>query len=77
MADIDDASSRVWARFYEYEGTIPAMDSFRRYVTHYGLPLALYTDQHTTYKSPAAPTVEEQLAGRRPQSQFERALAWG
>ena len=75
MAYIDDASSRVCARFYEYEGTIPAMDSFRRYVTHYGLPLALYTDQHTTYKSPAAPTVEEQLAGRRPQSQFERALA--
>jgi transposase len=75
MAYIDDASSRVFARFYAYEGTIPAMDSFRRYVTHYGLPLALYTDQHTTYKSPAAPTVEEQLAGRRPHSQFERSLA--
>jgi hypothetical protein len=65
----------VFARFYAYEGTIPAMDSFRRYVTHYGLPLALYTDNHTTYKSPAAPTVEEQLAGRRPHSQFERSLA--
>ena len=32
MAYIDDASSRVYARFYEYEGTIPAMDSFTRYV---------------------------------------------
>ena len=32
MAYIDDASSRVYARFYEYEGTIPAMDSFMRYV---------------------------------------------
>ena len=30
MAYIDDASSRVFARFYEYEGTIPAMDSFHR-----------------------------------------------
>ncbi len=75
MAYIDDASSRVYARFYEYEGTLPAMDSFRRYVLLYGLPLALYTDQHTTYQSPAAPTVEEQLAGRTPQSQFERSLA--
>jgi transposase len=75
MAYIDDASSQVFARFYAYEGTIPALDSFLRYVTHYGLPLALYTDQHTTYKSPAAPTVEEQLAGRRPHSQFERGLA--
>jgi hypothetical protein len=75
MAYIDDASSQVFARFYAYEGTIPALDSFQRYVTHYGLPLALYTDQHTTYKSPAVPTVEEQLADRQPHSQFERALA--
>jgi hypothetical protein len=75
MAYIDDASSQVFARFYAYEGTIPALDSFRRYVMHAGLPLALYTDQHTTYKSPAGPTVEEQLADRRPHSQFERSLA--
>jgi transposase len=39
MAYIDDASSRVAARFYEYEGTVPAMDSFGRYVRCYGLPL--------------------------------------
>ena len=30
MAYIDDANSRVFVRFYEYEGTIPAMDSFQR-----------------------------------------------
>lgn len=75
MAYIDDASSQVSARFYAYEGTIPALDSFRRYVMHYGLPLALYTDQHTTYKSSAQPTVDEQLADRPPHSQFERSLA--
>jgi hypothetical protein len=74
MAYIDDASSRVLARFYEYEGTIPAMDSFQRYVRRYGLPLAVYTDKHTTYKSPGEPTVEEQLAGQQPHSQFERSL---
>ncbi|NOU11489.1 MAG: transposase, partial [Nitrospira sp.] len=44
LAYIDDASSRVFARFYTHEGTIPAMDSFQRYVRRYGLPLALYTD---------------------------------
>ena len=32
MVYIDDASSRVFARFYDYEGTIPAMDSFHRYM---------------------------------------------
>lgn len=75
MAYIDDASSRVFARFYTYEGTIPAMDSFRRYIQQYGIPLALYADQHTTYRSPAEPTVAEQLAGVKPMSQFGRALA--
>lgn len=74
MAYIDDASSRVYVRFYAYEGTIPAMDSFQRYVQHYGIPLAIYADKHTTYQSPAPPTVDEQLAGITPTSQFGRAL---
>ncbi|MDF0677260.1 MAG: hypothetical protein P0120_23435 [Nitrospira sp.] len=74
MAYIDDASSRVFARFYEYEGTIPAMDSFQRDIRHYGIPLAISADKPTTYQSPAAPTVAEQLAGEEPQSQFGRAL---
>ena len=75
MAYIDDASSRVYAWFYDYEGTIPAMDSFQRYVMRYGIPLAVYADRHTTYQSPATPTVEEQLAGAEPMSQFGRALS--
>ena len=74
MAYIDDASSRVWARFYEYEGTLPAMDSFQRYIRQYGVPLAVYADKHTTYQSPAPPTVDDQLAGVTPTSQFGRAL---
>ena len=74
MAYIDDANSRVFARFYAYEGTIPAMDSFQRYVTRYGIPLAIYADKHTTYQSPVPPTVDEQLAGVTPTSQFGRAL---
>src|SRR5437899_2962410 len=51
-----------------------AMDSFGRYVKRYGIPLAVYADKHTTYQSPAQPTVEEQLAGGEPTSQFGRAL---
>jgi transposase len=75
MAYIDDASSRVCARFYEYEGTLPAMDSFERYVRRYGVPHSIYTDKHTTYRALGEPTVAQQLAGEKPQSQFERALA--
>jgi hypothetical protein len=74
MAYIDDASSRVFARFYEYEGTWAALDSFQRYVKQYGIPLAVYADKHTTYRSPAEPSIEEQLAGVAPMSQFGRAL---
>lgn len=74
MAYIDDASSRVFARFYEYEGTWPALDSFQRYVKQYGLPVAVYADKHTTYRSPAEPSIEEQLAGVAPTRQFGRAL---
>jgi hypothetical protein len=74
MAYIDDASSRVCARFYAYEGTLPAMDSFQRYIRQYGIPLAVYADKHTTYQSPASPTVDDQLAGVKPTSQFGRAL---
>lgn len=74
MSYIDDATSRVMARFYEYEGTVPAMESFRCYAKRFGLPVSAYLDNHTTYKSPAKATVEETLSGRRPKSEFERAL---
>ena len=76
MGYIDDATNRVFARFYDYEGTLPALDSFSRYAKRYGLPQSVYVDRHTTYRSPGTRTLADELAGRaRPQSQFERALA--
>ncbi|NKE73449.1 ISNCY family transposase [Candidatus Manganitrophus noduliformans] len=75
MAYIDDATSRVYARFYEYEGTYPAMDSFRRYIRQYGVPLGIYLDKHSSYKSTAKQTEEEQLLDSKPMSQFQRSLA--
>lgn len=75
MGYIDDATNRVFGRFYDYEGTLPAMDSFKRYVRQYGLPQSVYLDRHTTYKSTKKLTVEEQLEGRsEPRSQFERSM---
>jgi len=74
MAYIDDATSRVYGRFYEYEGTIPAMDSFRRYIRKHGIPMSLYMDKHTTYKSPGEPSIEDELNGTEPLSEFGRAL---
>ncbi len=74
MGYIDDATGKVFGRFYEYEGTIPAMDSFKRYTKRHGLPLSVYLDKHTTYKSTAKASIEEQLNGTEALSEFERAL---
>lgn len=71
MGYIDDATGKVFARFYDYEGTIPAMDSFKRYSKKYGIPSCVYLDKHTTYKSPGKKTLiyNEELL-----SQFQRAM---
>jgi transposase InsO family protein len=74
MGYIDDAAGTVFGRFYPYEGTMPAMDSFRRYSKRYGLPMSIYLDKHTTYKSPGKPSFEDELNGTKPLSEFERAL---
>jgi hypothetical protein len=74
MCYIDDATGRAFGRFYEYEGTMPAMESFKRYIQRYGLPMKVYLDKHTTYKSPAKPSIEDQLKDRPALSEFERAL---
>ena len=74
MGYIDDATGKVFGRFYEYEGTIPAMDSFKRYIQKHGLPMSVYLDRHTTYKSTAKASIEDVLNEEIPLSEFERAL---
>jgi hypothetical protein len=74
MGYIDDATGKVFARFYDYEGSLPAMDSFKCYSKKYGLPMKVYLDKHTTYKSTARPTIQDELNQVEPLSQFERAL---
>ncbi len=72
MGYIDDATGRAYARFYDYEGTIPAMDSFKRYIMEYGLPMSVYLDKHTTYKSWVR---KDDFQEKEPISQFGRALS--
>jgi len=75
MGYIDDATNTVYGRFYDYEGTMPAMDSMKRYIKQHGIPKSVYLDKHTTYKSWAEPTIEEQLNDQKPMSHFEKSLA--
>jgi transposase len=75
MAYVDDATGEVFARFYEYEGTLPAMDSFKRYIRRYGVPQSVYLDRHSTYKATVHyQTIEDQLEDQQLMSQFERSL---
>jgi transposase len=75
MGYIDDATGTVYARFYEYEGTLPAMDGFKRYSRLYGLPQSVYLDRHSTYKATAKQTIEDELNDVQPMSHFEKSLA--
>jgi transposase InsO family protein len=74
MNYIDDATNTVFARFYDYEATLLAMDSFKRYVKIYGLPVSVYLDRHTTYKSSKKPAEWDEVEGTEFLNQFERAL---
>lgn len=76
MALIDDATNTVAACFYDHEGTLPALDSFRGWVQRYGIPVSVYLDKHTTYRSPREASLQEQLQGlAASQSQFQRAMS--
>jgi len=72
---IDDATAQVPAAFFaEHETTWAYLQLFWRIFRHKGLPQAVYADRHSIFQTDRAPTLEEQLAGRRPQTQVGRAL---
>lgn len=74
MVMIDDATGRITARFFEEETLSAAFTMLLDYAPRSGLPHALYVDRAGIYRSDREPTEEEILAGKRPQTQFVRAL---
>lgn len=77
-AIIDDATGTVVGAFFMrnecMEGHSEAM---RRGIFRYGIPLALYSDKHTIFRSPKEKlTQDEELSGQAiPLSNFAKALA--
>ena len=51
MAMIDDATSRVIARFFPSESTASVMKTMRLWLEAYGRPRAVYTDRHSIWIS--------------------------
>jgi transposase len=75
-AAIDDATSQiVYASFRPSEDQAGYLLMLRSIATTYGLPHLVYHDRHTILRSPKEPSLEDELAGRRPASQFQRVVA--
>jgi len=74
MVMVDDATGRVFARFYENESWHSAADVFTQYVVCHGLPRGLYVDQAAIYRVDREPTSEEILADKQPETQYGRAM---
>lgn len=71
---VDDATGRVYARFFASDTAEANRTLLRDYVRRFGRPVALYADRASHFRVNRAPTVDEQLADRRPETQIGRAL---
>jgi len=75
IAAIDDATNEVpYALFREAEDAAGYFELMQAISQSHGLPQAVYADRHTIFQSPAKATVEQQLAGEPPRSQFGRLM---
>jgi hypothetical protein len=70
---VDDATSRCDGRFEPQETIWGAVRSLRRWITQYGIPVALYTDWKNVYVR--KPTDAELGSGDAPLTQFGRMCA--
>jgi hypothetical protein len=74
IALIDDATSRIWARFTEHDTTEENLRTLGGWLRRYGRPLAHYTDKNSIFRTAGPATLPEQLRGEKARSQFGRAL---
>ena len=75
LVAIDDASSEVPnGVFREQEDDAGYLELVWGLSRSHGLPQAVYTDRHTIFQSPKRATLEQELAGERPRSQFGRVM---
>jgi transposase len=76
IAYIDDATGQVLgASFRAEEDAAGYFLGLQAICRARGIPAAVYVDQHTIFQSPAKPTLEQQLSGEAPKSQFGRLAA--
>lgn len=72
---IDDATNEVVAAvFREEEDAMGYFLGLKDICMKKGIPAAIYADRHTIFQSPKKATIEEELAGEQPKSQYGRLL---
>jgi len=72
---IDDANNEIpGACFREEEDAAGYFLVLQQVCLTQGLPQALYADQHTIFQSPSQPTLEQELTGELPRTQFGRLV---
>ena len=74
MVMVDDATNRMYCRFFEEETTRASYGVLEGWIKQHGLPCSLYVDRDSIYRCEGEPSVAEQLAGKQPQTQFGRAM---
>ena len=75
IAMIDDATSRMWARFVAHDTTEENLRTLEGWLRRHGRPLALYTDKDSIFQPAGPPSPDEQLRGQPARTQFGRALS--
>ena len=74
MVMVDDATNRMYCRFFEEETTRASYDVLEGWIKKHGLPGSLYVDRDSLYRCEGVASIAEQLAGKEPQTQFGRAM---
>lgn len=73
---VDDATGKiVYGVFRPTEDLVGYLMMLRNIAKSQGLPDSLYHDRHTILRSPKPATIEDELAGFEPMSQFQRVLS--
>jgi hypothetical protein len=73
MHMVDDATTKALGCFSEEETMWAAAGVLRRWIEHYGVPRALYTDWKNVYVRP--PNAAERMRGEAAVTQFGRMCA--
>ncbi len=74
ISTVDDATSRIFARFAPAESSEAVMALMYEYLVRYGRPLAIYADRHSIYQVNRPASVEEQFDGLEAETQVGGAL---